>query len=280
MDLSTAKVGFIGAGNMAQALAKGLISSGLLKSEQLWASAPSDGSLDVWKTWGSHTVSDNDIVFDTCDIIILAVKPHLFSTVVNGLSPCPPKESDQSRLVLSVMAGITISTIEELLCTKRRNLEAVIRVCPNTPALVGAGCSVFSVNKHVSEKHAEITRQILESVGIVHQVGEYQLNAFTGLSGSGPAYVYMAIEALSDGAVKMGIPRPLATQFAAQMVYGSAKMVLDTKRHPGQLKDDVCSPGGTTIAGVHALEKAGFRSALMDAVEAAAKRAQELSKNS
>jgi len=178
------------------------------------------------------------------------------------------------------MAGITISTIEKLLCEKRQNLEAVIRVVPNTPALVGVGCSVFSVNKHVSKEHTEITRKILESVGLVHQVGEYQLNAFTGLSGSGPAYVYMAIEALSDGAVKMGIPRPLATQFAAQMVYGSAKMVLDTKRHPGQLKDDVCSPGGTTIAGVHALEKAGFRSALMDAIEASTKRAQELSNNS
>jgi len=280
MDLSSVKVGFIGAGNMAQAMAKGIMSADLLKSEQLWASAPSDGTLDVWQTWGCHTVNDNNIIFDTCEIIILAVKPHLFSTVVNGLRPVLKDESDPTRLVMSVMAGITISTIEELLCGKRRNLEAVIRVVPNTPALVGAGCSVFSVNKHVSEEHTEIAKKILESVGIVHQVGEYQLNAFTGLSGSGPAYVYMAIEALSDGAVKMGIPRPLATQFAAQMVYGSAKMVLDTKRHPGQLKDDVCSPGGTTIAGVHALEKAGFRSAFMDAVEASTKRAEELSKSS
>ncbi|EFX79696.1 hypothetical protein DAPPUDRAFT_304427 [Daphnia pulex] len=275
MDLSSAKVGFIGAGNMAQALGKGMISAGLLQANQIWANAPDDGTLDVWKAWGCNVlINDNTSVFETCDIVVLAVKPNLFPVIVRELKEC---KGPDNQLVLSVMSGITIADIEKGLYSKVSNLKAIIRVMPNTPALVSAGCAVYSLNEHASCKHADVTMKIFESVGICHQVPESQLNAFTGLSGSGPAYVYMAIEALSDGAVKMGIPRPLATQFAAQMVYGSAKMVLDTKRHPGSLRDDVCSPGGTTIAGVHALEKAGFRCALMDAVEAATLRAQEQS---
>nr|CAH0106347.1 unnamed protein product [Daphnia galeata] len=275
MDLSSAKVGFIGAGNMAQALGKGMISAGLLKPNQIWANAPDDGTLDAWKKWECNVlINDNTKVFEICDIVVLAVKPNLFPIIVRELKSC---KGPENQLVLSVMSGITIADIEKGLYSKVSNLKAIIRVMPNTPALVSAGCAVYCLNEHASCNHADVTMKIFESVGICHQVPESQLDAFTGLSGSGPAYVYMAIEALSDGAVKMGIPRPLATQFAAQMVYGSAKMVLDTKRHPGSLRDDVCSPGGTTIAGVHALERAGFRSALMDAVEAATKRAQEQS---
>lgn len=275
MDLSTAKIGFIGAGNMAQALGKGIISSQLLKADQMIVSAPDDGTLEPWRVWGSQVLpNSNNTIFETCDIVVLAVKPTLFPVIVRELQVC---NGPANQLVLSVMSGITICDIEKGLLSKVKNLKAIIRVMPNTPALVGAGCAVYCLNEHATCKHADVTMKIFESVGICHQVPESQLDAFTGFTGSGPGYVYMAIEALSDGAVKMGIPRALATRFAAQMVLGSAKMVLETGRHPGSLRDDVCSPGGTTIAGVHALERAGFRSALMDAVEAATKRAQEQS---
>lgn len=275
MDLSSAKVGFVGAGNMAQALAKGMISAGLLKANQITASAPDDGSLDIWKTWGCNTlVNDNTSIFKESNIVVLAVKPNLFTHVVRDLKEC---NGPENQLALSVMSGITIEELEKGLFPKVPNLKAIIRVMPNTPALVGAGCAVYCLNEHASSKHADVTIKILESVGICCQVPECHMNAYTGLCGSAPAYVYMAIEALSDGAVKMGIPRQCATQCAAQTVYGAAKMVLDTKRHPGSLRDDVCSPGGTTIAGVHALEKAGFRGALIDAVEAGTKRAEEQS---
>lgn len=274
MNFAEIKVGFVGAGNMAQALARGMANSGLLRFDQMWASAPTDNTLEVWSTWGAHTVNDNTTVFTTCDIVVLAVKPHVFPVVVDNLRMlCAPA----NQLVISVMSGVTLADIQKGLSAKITNVGAVVRAMPNTPALVAGGCAVFCMNDQAGREDADATLRIFHSVGLCEQVPESQMNAFTGLSGSGPAYVYLAIEALSDGAVKMGLPRHLAAQFAAQTVLGAAKMVLETGRHPAALKDDVCSPGGTTIAGIHALEKAGFRCALMDAVEAATKRAQEQS---
>ncbi|KAF8778101.1 pyrroline-5-carboxylate reductase 2-like isoform X2 [Argiope bruennichi] len=263
------RIGFIGAGGMAQALARGLIAAELSPAERIICSCPRSDVLllDQMRRLGCRTTSNNGHVADDSRILILAVKPPVIPKVLKDVAEFITPQ----HLVISVAMGITTRQIEKALPPKSR----VIRVMPNTPALVREGASVFSCGSNTLEEDAGTAHRIFESVGICDQIEENLLDAVTGLSGSGPAYMFMAIEALADGGVKMGIRRELAIKLAAQTLLGSAKMVLETGKHPGALKDDVCSPAGTSIQAVHQLEKIGFRSALITAVEAATIRSKE-----
>lgn len=261
-------VGFIGAGRMAQAMIRGFISTGVIEPANITASDNDRRMLNCVKDLGIQTTQCNQDLVSKSRLIVLAVKPHIVRPVLQEVSEKISKE----KIIVSIAAGIPISAIEKELPAGSR----VIRVMPNTPALVQAAASVLAPGKSVEPGDSDIVVELLKSIGICEPGSEKLLDAVTGLSGSGPAYAFTAIEALSDGGVKMGLPRDLATKLAAQTLLGAAKMVLESGQHPGELKDQVCSPGGTTIAAVHKLEKAGFRAALIDAVEAATQRAQEL----
>ncbi|KAG8182943.1 hypothetical protein JTE90_010572 [Oedothorax gibbosus] len=263
------KIGFIGAGQMAQGLAKGLIMAGLTPAEKILSSCPRVDVmlLEKMRKLGCRTTSNNEHVANDARVLILAVKPPIVPKVLKEIHQFITPQ----HLVISVAMGITTRHIEQSLPPKSR----VIRVMPNTPALVREGASVFSCGSATLEEDAATAHRIFSSVGTCDQIEEYLLDAVTGLSGSGPAYMFMAIEALADGGVKMGIRRELALKLAAQTLLGAAKMVLETGKHPGSLKDDVCSPAGTSIQAVHLLEKHGFRCALISAVEAGTQRSKE-----
>ena len=269
--MSTRHIGFIGAGKMATALAKGFISAGCCTAEHIIASDVVPAARDYF-TAQTHApaVTDNADIVARSEILCLAVKPQNMSAVLAELKPL----LQPHHLVVSIAAGVTLATIETALGSARR----VIRVMPNTPCLVNASASGYALGAAATAEDAQTVELLLSSVGLAFRVQEHLLDAVTGLSGSGPAFVYMMIEALSDGGVRMGLPRDVALRLAAQTLLGSAKMVLETGLHPGELKDAVTSPGGTTIAGIHALERGGLRASLMNAVEAATLRAIELGK--
>lgn len=273
------KIGFVGGGQMALALAKGFIAAKLVAPEQILVSAPSDRNLKTWRDdMNCVTTHDNAKVIEESDIIFLSTKPHIFTPMLRSLRENLPKDTmltSKSKLFVSIMAGIQMKTLAGSLKTIVES-PRIIRVHPNTPAMVGTGCSVISIGEGSNEEDANVVKQLLTSVGLCEQVPEYQQDAFTGMAGSGPAYIYTIIEALSDGGVRMGLPRELATQFAAQMTMGAAKMVLESGKHPGQLKDEVTSPGGTTIRALQVMERGGIRGIMMDAVQASAERAAEL----
>ena len=260
------RIGFLGAGKMATALAKGW-----LPSASICASDPVQAARDHFTSQtGVNTLADNIGVVAQSDVVVLAVKPQNMPELLNEI-----RAGVQSQhLLLSIAAGITIKQITDAVGNDRR----IVRVMPNTPCLVNASASAFAASSQASAADVQLVQDLLNRVGRAVQVPEKLLDAVTGLSGSGPAFVAVMIEALSDGGVRMGLPRDLATMLAAQTLLGSAKMLLETGLHTGQLKDMVASPGGTTIAGLHALEKGGLRGALMDAVEAATRRAVELGK--
>jgi pyrroline-5-carboxylate reductase len=270
MDISTLSIGFIGAGRMATALAQGFCRNGLT-TDRITAVDPDSQARHAFldSVGQGTTVHDKPCseLLQT-DVLILAVKPQIVPQVLAGLE----NQISASQLIISIAAGINLSTIEDSLPAGSR----VIRVMPNTPCLVGSGACGISAGNCATSNDLEIVHTLLESVGIVEVIPEKLMDALTGLSGSGPAYVFQMIEALSDGGVQMGLPRTTATRLASQTLLGSAQMVLETGEHPGQLKDAVTSPGGTTIAGVHALEAGGLRAALMNAVRAATERSAEL----
>jgi pyrroline-5-carboxylate reductase len=249
---------------------KGMIRAGIAPVESIRASDPLASARALLESETGIAVFDSNLpVVEGSDILILAVKPQSMRQVLEQLRPSLTAE----HLVVSVAAGITIASIVEGLGSQVR----VVRVMPNTPALVGKGASAFALGPGVKSEDEAVVRTFLGSVGSAVCVAESLLDAVTGLSGSGPAFVYLMIEALSDGGVRVGLPRDVATLLAAQTLLGAAAMVLETGLHPGVLKDQVASPGGTTIAGLHALERAGVRGALIDAVEAATRRSAELS---
>ncbi|MFO0797574.1 MAG: pyrroline-5-carboxylate reductase [Gemmataceae bacterium] len=261
-------VGFLGAGQMATALAGGWAAAGLLDLPSCRAADPSPEARAAFsKATGIEAVALNSHV-TACDVLVLAVKPQYVAGVLAEIRPA----LQPRHLVISIAAGVTLAQLS----TGLGEAVRVVRVMPNTPCLVGASASGYATRDDGPD--AEVVGKLFGAVGVAVRVSEAQLDAVTGLSGSGPAYVYVMIEALADGGVKAGLPRDVAQKLAAQTVLGAAKMVLDTGRHPGALKDAVASPGGTTIAGLHALERAGVRAALMDAVEAATRRATELGK--
>lgn len=263
------KIGFLGAGKMATALAKGFLSAGIVEPAQLVSSDVSQGARDAFsKETGTRSVATNLEVVRAATVLILAVKPDQAAGVLAEIKPA----FKGSHLLLSIAAGVTLARLESGLPAKGR----VVRVMPNTPALVGASATGFAPGKSASNDDNALALRLFSAVGVAFQVKESLLDAVTGLSGSGPAYVYLMIEALSDGGVASGLPRDVATRLAAQTLLGGARMVLETGLHPGVLKDMVTSPGGTTIEGIHQLEKGGLRAALMNAVRAATDKAKLL----
>ncbi len=254
---------------MATALASGFVATGKLKPQNLIGSDPYPEALQVFKenTGGQITDKNTDVARDA-DLLFLAVKPDKVADALDSIQ----RYWRESHCLISIVAGAKLDQLAAHLPAGAR----ILRVMPNTPALVGSSASAFALGEFATRVDAEITTSLLNSVGITEEVREHLLDAVTGLSGSGPAFVYQFIEALSDGGVASGLPRELATKLAAQTVAGAAKMVLETGIHPGQLKDAVTSPGGTTIEGVHELEKGGLRATTMNAVRAAAAKSRKL----
>lgn len=268
-DTSSLSVGFIGSGRMATALAKGLLSAGRVAPDRVSASDVFEPARQQFtEQTGVTAIESNEAVVRASNVVVLAVKPQQMATVLADLSD----DFTDDHLVVSIAAGVGIAAYESWLGVDRR----IIRVMPNTPCLIGEAAAAFALNQAATEDDAALVESLLSTVGVAVRVDEKLLDAVTGLSGSGPAYVYQIIEALSDGGVRVGLPRDIATQLAAQTVMGAAKMVLETGEHPGPLKDAVTSPGGTTIAGLHALESGGLRGTLINAVVAAADRSREL----
>lgn len=267
------RIGFIGAGQMATALARGMIGAGLVDGLQIAASDPDAAARDAFvRATGAKVASNNAELAVECDVVFLAVKPQQLDAILAELDGSVGGET----LVVSIAAGVRLAVLTEGLGNEVR----LVRVMPNTPCLVGLGACGYCVGPTANQQDAQLVDAVLKAVGVAFRVEEKLLDAVTGLSGSGPAFVYLMIEALSDGGVRMGLPRQVATTLAAQTLRGAAAMVLSTGEHPGQLKDRVTSPGGTTIAGIQALEQGGLRAALMAAVEAAALRSIELGRTS
>ncbi len=267
--LQDKRIAFIGAGNMGEALIKGLLGAGRVRPEQLIATdIRTDRLAAIRKAYQIETLADNGEAANKAQILLLAVKPQVMDQVLLDLRGTVSED----HLFLSIAAGIRTTYIEARLPQPTR----VVRIMPNAPALLLAGVSAIAPGQHATPEDLEVARQIFEAVGRVVHTEEGHMDAVTGLSGSGPAYIFVVIEALSDAGVRMGLSREVATLLAAQTVLGAARMVLETGEHPARLRDTVTSPGGTTIAGLHVLEQAGLRGTLMAAVEAATRRSQEL----
>jgi pyrroline-5-carboxylate reductase len=264
----TETIGFIGAGQMARALARGLVQSRQLRPEQVVYADPALAALEQFasEVAGAKRAHSNREVVEQSDTVVLAVKPQQFEAATAELAGAVA-----NKLVISILAGVRLAKLSAALPSAR-----LVRVMPNTPALVGQSASAYALGPNASSADGELVAGLLGAVGRAYPVDEKLLDAVTGLSGSGPAFVYVAIEALADGGVRMGLPRAIALALAAQTAKGAAEMVLATGEHPGVLKDRVASPGGTTIAGLQALENGGLRATLMGAVEAATRRSAEL----
>jgi pyrroline-5-carboxylate reductase len=262
-------IGFVGAGNMAEALIKGLLAAGAAKTQVLASDHTAERVSYVHAAYGVATTEDNREVVRRADIVVLAVKPQIVPRVLDEIADAVTAE----KLVVSVAAGVPIEAIEAHLHQRSR----IVRVMPNTPALVQAGAAAIVAGAHATEGDLATARTIFDSVGVsVVLDDEGLMDAITGLSGSGPAYIFVIIDALADAGVRVGLSRDVALALAAQTVLGAAKLLIETGEHPGALKDKVTSPGGTAIAGLHTLEQGGLRTTLINAVEAATRRSREL----
>jgi pyrroline-5-carboxylate reductase len=267
------KVGFIGCGKMAQAMITGMIGSDLIQPEAIMASALTDETLRSVKEKYKILVSkDNIEVAQHADILILAIKPNIHDAILNEIAVAV----DEQKVIVTIAAGISLEYIESFFQTKMK----VVRAMPNTPSLVGEGMTAICHNQQVDQEDLEKLLLLFNSFGKAEVLAEELMDAVPAISGSSPAYVYMFIEALADGGVKQGIPRKQAYRLAAQAVLGAAKMVLETERHPGELKDDVCTPGGATIEAVAALEQEKFRSAILTAMDQCTEKTKRLSQKS
>lgn len=265
--MSLGTLGIIGFGNMGSAIVKGLIGAGVFMPSDIHVTDIDKEKLTAARDDGHFTHSSVKELGDSSGNIIIAVKPAYVHGVLEQL-----RGIDTDKLIISIAAGVSIGAVESVL-----SKNPVIRVMPNTPCMVGAGASVIVRGSGATNDHVEKAKTILRSVGFVTEVPEKLMDAVTGLSGSGPAYAAIMIDALSDGGVRMGLPRDTALKLAAQTVFGTAKMVLETGIHPAKLRDMVASPGGTTIEGITALEAGAFRASLIYAVEAATLKSKELS---
>ena len=264
------KVGFIGAGNMASAMIGGILNSKLLSPSNIIASAKTDKTLDsIKEKYEINTTKDSVSLVKECDIVVVAVKPNVYEEVLKQIKDY----IDTEKIIVTIAAGVSIKSVEEII----GNDKKIIRTMPNTPALVNCGMSSLSPNKNICEQDINAVKTIFDSFGKSEIVEESLIDVVIGASGSSPAYVFMFIEALADGAVKNGMPRDKAYKFAAQSVLGSAKMVLESKKHPGELKDMVCSPGGTTIEAVAVLEDTNMRASIIKAVNAAVEKSKSMS---
>ncbi|MDB2073784.1 pyrroline-5-carboxylate reductase [Clostridium paraputrificum] len=253
------RIGFIGCGNMGRAMVGGLINSGFSNSSNIIVSTRTEESAKlIQEKYNVNVTTNNEDVIKNSDVIFLAVKPNMYAKVIGELR----KELLQEKLIITIAAGITISDMEALISDKAR----IVRTMPNTPALVGEGMSAICTNNNVLDEELKLVIDMYKSFGECVELEEKDFHGFIALCGSSPAYVFIFIEAMADAAVKLGIPRKKAYKMAAQSVLGSAKMILDTEQHPGELKDMVCSPSGTTIDAVVELEKQGFRSSIIEAM--------------
>jgi len=267
--LAAHTIGFIGAGNMAEAIIRGLLKGAHITADRVLASGPRQERLDeLAAKYAIHTTLSNREVAHASGLLVLSIKPQIMDKVLREIGD----HLKPGTLVVSIAAGVDTAAIEDAIPDTMR----VVRAMPNTPALVGAAATAISAGKHASETDLATCRALFDAVGITVTLGEEHLDAVTGLSGSGPAYIFLILEALADAGVKVGLSRRNAQRLAAQTVMGSAKLLLDTDEHPGKLKDMVTSPGGTAIAGLHTLEQGGLRTTLINAVETATKRAREL----
>ena len=270
MSQKNYSIGFIGGGAMAEALMAGFIKAGLVTPEKLIASDVNEHRINHLKEkFGIQVTHDNAIIAEGAEIIILSVKPFVLGDVLEDIG----SKIKQEQIVISIAAGKSTLDIEKLLGER----VPVVRVMPNTPALVGEGATAVCCGKWAGEKHRELALELFGAVGRAVSVPESLMDAVTGLSGSGPAYMYVIAEALSDAGVRMGLPRDKAQTLAAQTMLGAAKMILETNCHPGMLKDMVTTPAGTAIEGLLALEEGGLRIALGRAVERACLRSRQLS---
>ena len=269
--LSKKKIAVVGAGHIAAALIGGILKAKLVEAKNVTASRRTQECLDeLKKRFSIHATDDNRKAVKDADIIVLAVKPQQAGPVLEQLGPA----LHQDQLIVTVMAGLTTAWVNK----KLGKPNPVVRAMPNTPMLVDAGATALAKGAHASDEHLELARRLFAAVGTTELVPETLMDAVTGLSGSGPVYIFMVIEAMTDGGVKMGIPRLIARRLAAQTVFGAAKLVLETGKHPAILKDEVTTPGGTAIAAIHELESKGLRTVLIDAIVTATKRSEELSK--
>ena len=269
--LKDKRIAFIGAGSMAEALIRGLLKAGAVEPESILATGRRQERLDeLQQEYGVQVFLDNAEAAGKADVVVLSVKPQILGRILDEVS----EACSDSALVISVAAGVPIAEIASSLGGDR----SIWRAMPNLPAVVDAGATAVSSGEHATEEDGRQVHAIFEAVGEVTQVDESLMDAVTGLSGSGPAYVFMIIEALSDAGVKVGLSRRQSQQLAAQTVLGSAKLLMETGEHPGVLKDRVTSPGGTAIAGWHTLEAGGLRTTLINAVVAATERCKELAK--
>ena len=278
------KLGVIGGGVMGSAIVSRLLAQGIYQPNEILISEPTLQQQELLQQqYGVGVTGDNNLAA-IAPVLLLAIKPQIFGKVVGALPQPSP-----TQLIISILAGVSIAQLEQafpvgvgdslpLGTASQNENRAVVRAMPNTPATVGMGMTAISAGTHVSAAQLELATQLFQAVGEVVTVPESLMDAVTGLSGSGPAFVAIAIEALADGGVAAGLPRQIADKLALQTVLGTAQLLNESKLHPAQLKDRVTSPGGTTITGVTKLEQAGFRSALIEAVIAAARRSQELGK--
>lgn len=263
------KIGFVGCGNMATAIIGGILEKGILKKEDIKASTKTENSAKkVQETLGIECTTDNKKAVQDADVIFLAVKPQFCEEVIQEIK----SEIKSEQVIISIAAGKKLEWLEAQFGAGHK----IIRTMPNTPALVGEGITGVCPNKEVTERELEDALVLLRPFGRADTVTEKILDVVGAVSGSSPAFVFMFIEAMADGAVAEGMPRKQAYEFAAQAVYGSAKMVLETGMHPGELKDMVCSPAGTTIEGVGVLEERGMRSAVSESIRACVKKTKQL----
>ncbi len=260
------KLGLIGAGNMASALLSGMLRAGMVKPSDVMISDQNAEKLILWEKQGVHCVTDNTAVETHSDVVILAVKPNVMCNVLHQLT------GDKNKIYVSIAAGVTISFLESHLGSDKK----IVRTMPNTPAQVGCGMTVITSNDNVTDEEKELILNLFQSIGEALLLPEKELEIATALHGSSPAYVYLMIDAMADAGVRYGLTKQNALLLAAKAVEGSAKMVLETGIHPEELKDRVCSPGGTTIAAVRELERTGFRNSLQSAIDACIKRNQEM----
>ena len=271
MSVTGKRIGFLGAGNIGEAMIRGLLQAALVPAQDIAASdARPERLAQIARQHGIRPCADNATLVRESDVIVLAVKPQIMAAVCEEIA----RAVDKSKLIISLAAGVSTTTLRQHL----PHVERLIRVMPNTPALVLEAVTAIARADGLEKGDLETAQALFGAVGRVVVLDEEALDAVTGLSGSGPAYVAIVIESLADGGVKMGLDRATAMTLAAQTVLGSAKLILETGTHPGQLKDMVASPGGTTIAGISALEEGGVRRTFINAVERATLRSRELGK--
>jgi pyrroline-5-carboxylate reductase len=264
-------IGFIGTGNMAEAMIRGLLRGGDFAIAQIAASGPREERMrELRDTHGIYATTDNKVPAAS-EIVVLSVKPQILSRVLDEVATTISPDA----LVISIAAGVPVATIQAHLASGTR----IVRAMPNTPALVDAAATAIARGEYARESDLEDAKRIFDAIGTTVILDESLMDAVTGLSGSGPAYVFLILEALADAGVKVGLSRRTAQLLAAQTVLGSAKLLLETNEHPGRLKDMVTSPGGTAITGLHTLETGGLRTTLINAVEAATIRSRELGEN-